>query len=459
MVFMCSDHTDEQCWYIDSGATQHMSGASAASVAYEGIPAKAVYMGDNNKQDAVGHVRVPLVLGVGGRQVNAKFTNVLYVPNLKSNLISVSRLIKDGFNVQFGAAGCDILKNGAVVAQGVSENRLYRLCGRIVYYDRACLAQNASAKALNNADLWHRRLGHLSESGINTLLSSDAVHGLELSNTVKLSQCEGCVYGKHSRQPFPTASLSRVTAPLELVHTDVCGPIKAASLGGSKYFVTFIDDHSRMTTVYPIRAKSDVVDKFREYRAAVEKQLSLSIKAVRSDNGGEYIGELRRELLRDGIRVETSAPYTPEQNGVAERMNRTLVESARSMIHAQGLGQEYWAEAVVTAAYIRNRVVSRSTQRKSPYELCYGKKPTVKHLRVWGCEAYAHVPHERRSKFDAKAVKCILVGYSESSKAWRLWDTDRRRLIVSRDVTFNEHSVVSVPVVHSVPADSVVVTE
>ena len=92
--------------------------------------------------------------------------------------------------------------------------------------------------------------------------------------------------------------------------------------------------------MYPIRAKSDVVDKFREYRAAVEKQHSLSIKAVRSDNGGEYIGELRRELVRDGIRVETTAPYTTEQNGVAERMNRTLVESARSMIHAQGLGQE-----------------------------------------------------------------------------------------------------------------------
>src|SRR4029079_11703299 len=124
MVFMCSDHTDEQCWYIDSGATQHMSGDRDAFVDYECIPAKAVYL---------------------GRQVNAKFTNVLYVPNLKSNLISVSRLIKDGFNVQIGAAGCDILKNGAVVAQGVSENRLYRLCGRIVYYDRACLAQNTLA--------------------------------------------------------------------------------------------------------------------------------------------------------------------------------------------------------------------------------------------------------------------------------------------------------------------------
>ena len=146
--------------------------------------------------------------------------------------------------------------------------------------------------------------------------------------------------------------------------------------------------------------------------------------------------------------------YTPEQNGVAERMNRTLVESARSMIHAQGLGQEYWAEAVVAAAYIRNRVISRSTYGKSPYHLWYGKKPTVRHLRVWGCIAYAHVAHEKRSKFDAKAVKCVMIGYSESSKAWRLWDTERKRLIVSRDVTFNESITVSSVVTQSVGAET-----
>src|SRR5260370_28952117 len=150
---------------------------------------------------------------------------------------------------------------------------------------------------------------------------------------------------------------------------------------------------------------------FRLYKVAVEKQLGVTIKRVRSANGGEYIGEFRRELLQHGIVAETSTPYTPEQNGVAERANSTLVESARSMIHAEGLGQEFWAEAVVTAAYIRNRVVSRSTDGKSPEELWTGKKPTVRHLRVWGCEAYAHIPKEHRSKFDAKAVKCILIGY------------------------------------------------
>jgi hypothetical protein len=237
--------------------------------------------------------------------------------------------------------------------------------------------------------------------------------------------------------------------------------MRVTSLGGSKYFVSFIDDYSRKVSVFPIRTKDEVVDKFRVYRASVEKQLGVSIKAVRSDNGGEFIGEFRRELLRHGISVETSAPYTPEQNGVAERMNRTLVESARSMIHAQRLEQAFWAEAVLTAAYIRNRVVSRSTDGKSPEERWSGKKPTVRHLRVWGCNAYAHVPSEKRSKFDAKSVKCIMVGYAEGSKAWRLWDDERKRLIISRDVVFNEstETTAPLPAAENVPADIAVVPE
>jgi hypothetical protein len=165
IVFMCSDTADEQHWYIDSGATQHMSGDRAAFIEYDTIPAKAVYMGDNNKQEAIGQGNVKMVLQVSGSPVKAKFTNVLYVPNLKSNLVSVSRLIKDGFNVQFNSNGCDVTKNGAVVAQGVSENRLYRLCGRIVYYEKACIA-DASARYSNNAELWHKRLGHLSQSTV-----------------------------------------------------------------------------------------------------------------------------------------------------------------------------------------------------------------------------------------------------------------------------------------------------
>ena len=180
VVFMASDGADHHCWYIDSGATQHMSGDRAAFVEYAAIPPKAVYMGDNNKQDAVGQGSVKMVLDVSGSALKAKFTNVLFVPNLKSNLISVSRLIKDGFSVQFGAAGCDILKNGVVVAQGVSENRLYRLNGRIVYYEKACLVNVSAGSA---AELWHKRLGHLSESGLNTLVSVELPAPPEKVNT------------------------------------------------------------------------------------------------------------------------------------------------------------------------------------------------------------------------------------------------------------------------------------
>jgi hypothetical protein len=272
---------------------------------------------------------------------------------------------------------------------------------------------------------------------MKSMIASNTVHGFDISSEFMLPTCEGCIYGKHHRHPFPHSD-SRATAPLELVHTDVCGPITPASLGVSKYFVTFIDDYSRRIVVYAISTKDQVADKFKHFKALAERQVGTTIKCVRSDNGSEYLGAFARELQQYGIIHQTSAPYTPQQNGVAERTNRTLLECARSMVHAQGLGQEFWAEAVSCAAYIRNRVASSATGGKAPQELWTGKKPTVRHLRVFGCQAYAHVPRQHRTKFDPKAYKCILVGYMEHSKAYRLWDIESQQLIVSRDVIFNE---------------------
>ena len=128
------------------------------------------------------------------------------------------------------------------------------------------------------------------------------------------------------------------------MHSDVCGPMKTTSMGAAKYFVTFIDDFSRMVWLYPIKAKSECFDKFKEFKALVEKQLEKKIKVFRSDNGGEF-------MKKEGIARQTSAPYIPQQNGIAERANRTIVEMARNMLHAQNLDLELWAEAVVNAMY------------------------------------------------------------------------------------------------------------
>ena len=229
---------------------------------------------------------------------------------------------------------------------------------------------------------------------------------------------------------------------LSLVHSDVCGKMSTKSLGGAEYFVTFIDDKSRMVWVYPIKTKDQVFQKFTEWKALVENATGERVKTLRTDNGGEYTGKKFEQYLIDcGIKHEYTVPKTPEQNGVAERMNRTIVEMARAMLCESKLPRRFWGEAVSTAAYLRNRSPTVAVKGMTPYECLHGEKPEVGHLRVFGCVAYAHIPKDERVKFGSKARKCVFLGYGEAVKAYRLYDMDRGRVIHSRDVIFNEKEV------------------
>jgi transposase InsO family protein len=191
----------------------------------------------------------------------------------------------------------------------------------------------------------------------------------------------------------------RATKPLEIVHSDVCGPMRTTSSGGARYVVTYIDNFSRKVWVYLLKSKGECLEKFKEFKALVEKQLEYKIKVFRSDNGGEYISKRFQGFLKaHGIEKQTSTPYRPQQNGVAERANRTLMEMVRSMLHAQNLKKSLWAKAVVNAAYTRNRCPSKALPSITPEEAWSGRKPCISHMRVFGCIAYAMVPDEKRGK-------------------------------------------------------------
>jgi hypothetical protein len=212
--------------------------------------------------------------------------------------------------------------------------------------------------------------------------------------------------------------------------------MKTTSRGGARYFVTFIDNFSRETHVYLLKAKGEVLDKFKAYKALVENQTSMKIKTLRSNNGGEFVSKKFDDFLHEsGIERQTSAPYTPQQNGVAERANKTIMECARSMIRAQGLDLEFWAEAVNTAVYIKNRCPTKAFDSKTPQEAWTGTKPDVSHLRVFGCKAFAHVPDEKKSKLESKSIPCV---YCEGTKAYRLMCLETKRIIKSQDVMFLE---------------------
>ena len=227
---------------------------------------------------------------------------------------------------------------------------------------------------------------------------------------------------------------------LELVHSDICGPMSVESVGGNLYYLLFIDDKTRETFVYFLRHKSEVFSKLVEFKTLVENQTNKKIKKFRSDNGKEFVNRQMSNLFKQcGIIHQLTCEYTPQSNGVAERANRTLMEKARSMLEEAGLERKYWAEAVQTAVHLKNRSPTKAVKGKTPEEAWSGIKPDLSELKVFGCKAYMHVNKEKRTKLDAKSKELTFVGYSTESKAYRLVDLKDGKLYKSRDVTFFEN--------------------
>jgi hypothetical protein len=203
--------------------------------------------------------------------------------------------------------------------------------------------------------------------------------------------------------------------------------------------MTFTDDFSRKTEVAFLKEKSEAFEKYKEYEALVENQSGLKIRALRSDNGGEYIsGAFRKYLAGRGVESQYTAPYTPQQNGVAERKNRTLVEMARCQLQDAGLSHAWWAEAVYFANYVSNRLPTSALSDLTPEEAWSGAKPSLADLKIFGCRAYVLVPPHQRKKLDPKASAGMYLGPASNSPAHRVFDLQTRRVVTSRDVSFDE---------------------
>ena len=358
-----------------------------------------------------------------------KLQGVRHVPGLRRNLISVGQLDGEGYCTTFSGHEWKITKGALIIARGKKTGTLY------VTSNLENIVTVADADGKSN--LWHQRLGHMSEKGMKTLLSKGKLPDLK---NVDVGLCEDFIFGKQKKVGFTKISKTPKAERLELVHTDVWGPSPVSSLVGSLYYVTFIDDSTRKLWVYFLKKKSEVFDTFRKWKAMVENETGLKIKRMRSNNGGEYRDNKFREFCaNNGIKMEKTVPMTPQQNGVAERMNRTLNERARSMrIHA-GLPKMFWAEAVNTAAYLINRGPSIPLDGKIPKEVWSGKEVNLSHLRVFGCISYVHIDSAERSKLDAKSNKCVFVGYGDDEFGYQFWDYENRKIIRSRDVIFNEN--------------------
>lgn len=427
------DIDEHLVWYIDSGASQHMSCSSDSMSDYcaFSIPQK-IKLGDNRTLDAVGKGSIDLNINVEGCFKLCTLVDVLYVPELKKNLFSVRSIVDKDFTVKFDNVKCTILKNDVIVATGIKVNNMFVL-------DSDNMHVLNSSTVIGNSDLWHQRYGHLNMDYLKSVHDKKLVYGFDFCGTDK-SVCVGCIKGKQCRLPFPKNEANRAETVLGIVHSDVCGPMETTSLGGSRYFVTFIEDKSRFVAVYFIKNKSEVIEKFKEYEALAKNVTGQNVKIFRSDNGGEYISCEFEELLKSkGIMKQRSNAHTPQQCGVAERMNRSLVEMARSMLQFADLPNEFWAEAVQTAAFLKNRSPTVAVKDATPFEIFYNKKPNVSFLKVFGCDAYMHINKANRKKWDSKSIKCVFIGYSLFRKGYRLYDPVNKKIHESRDVIFVEN--------------------
>lgn len=285
--------------------------------------------------------------------------------------------------------------------------------------------------------LWHRRLGHPSFSYLKKLFPS-LFHKCNISDFL----CETCVMAKSHRVVFPLSNKKSVF-PFSLVHTDVWGPSPQSTHNGRKWFISFVDDCTRVTWVYLLKHKSDVNDVFRFFYQMIETQFNTCIKVIRSDNGGEYFKtDLTKFLNSKGILHQTTCPYSPQQNGVAERKNRHLLEVTRSLLIDGNIPSYLWGEAVNSAVYLINRTPSSVHNFRRPLDVLsdHHVLPPIVHLppRVFGCVMYVHLHPHQRSKLDKRAIKCVFVGYGSTQKGYRAYHPTSKRFFISMDVTFHE---------------------
>ncbi|KAJ9556278.1 hypothetical protein OSB04_010892 [Centaurea solstitialis] len=410
-------HIDyENDWIVDSGCSNHMTGDQKKLRDAKEYKGSRVVQTANNARLPIAQIGKTMIMP-GNKSDMVTLQNVFHVPGMKKNLLSVSQLTSLENYVLFGPE---------------DVKSVYVLSAESAYVDKT--------RKNETADLWHARLGHVGYHKLKVIMEKSMLNGLPQLDVKTDVVCAGCQYGKAHQLPYKESKF-RAKKPLELVHSDVFGPIKQTSISGMRYMVMFIDDYLRYVWVFFMKEKSDTFSKFKEFKTTVEGEVRTKIRCLRSDNGGEYTSEeFKRYLQKCSIRHQFTCANTPQQNGVAERKNRHLAEICRSMLHAKNVPGRFWAEAMRTVAHVINKLPQPRLGFISPFETLWNMKPTVSYFRVFGCICYVFVPSHLRSKFDKKAVRCIFVGYDNQRKGWRCCDPTSGRCYTSRDVVFDEAS-------------------
>lgn len=424
VCFLTSDvnKTNFGDWIVDSGSSKHMTNNASLLVNLE----------ENLSEIGLAKENTFITAKSAGTLVSKKcdLTNVLYVPELSRNLISVDAIVKKGGEVKFDKSGVTITKSGAEILKGErNEDGVFTIKLNKNNTDSAFLASK-----VENAYEWHEKLGHLSCNNIKKLIKiSDGLNVNEKELLAITDKCEICIKSKQVRNSFGDERTA-ASRPLEIIHSDLCGFIQPETWDGKSYFATFKDDYTGFTQIYLLAYKSELFDALREYVAEAEsKWPNMKVHKLRTDRGGEYSSnQLIAWCKEKGIVRDLAPARTPQLNGTSERENRTLCEKARALLMTSGLDKSFWGEAMYVATYLANRSPHKNLE-KTPYENWHGKKPNLKNLQVFGDRAFVKKLGHLK-KLDNRSEELVFVGYAPN--CYRLWDKNSRKIVLSRDVIF-----------------------
>jgi transposase InsO family protein len=454
-------------WNADTGASAHMTFNRhwMRNMKPHCIPIR-IADGSVLYSEGIGSVRfIPVI--EGQEKTPLEFTNVLYVPSLSSNLFSVLYLtMHRHFSVSIEKDTLNFIRGAQTMFQAKispSTNAAFLVGESVPVEEFASLSSTITLPL--DLDLWHRRLCHHHLAGVKKLLSGNLVTGFRLDAQADPDPvCEACKAGKMHADPFPT-SHSRATRPLQLVHSDVHGPVKVSTNQGYRFWVSFIDDFSRFKAVYLLKHKSETFAAFKQFKSWAENVTGERLGSLRDDKGGEYMSrEFEAFCIDHGIQRQHTVRNRPQQNGVAERANRSMEEGVISMLYESGVPLSFWGEALSSFIHVSNRFTTAALQGVTPHEAFLGTKPDLSHLRVWGCTAYVLIQRDKRplGSLGAHMEKCIFIGYPQGYKGWKFYNPETRKAVISERADFDERFFMlqrhSAPQLPPPPPDSLLET-
>lgn len=422
-------------WIIDTGASDHMTDAYHLFTSYKPC--------SGNLKVKIADGSLSTVAGKGSVKISDSLTleSVLHVPNLFCNLLSVSQLTKQAnCSAEFFSSHCIFQDrtSGRTIGSAKEHEGLYYFDADESKQHQISTCGSVSLPKTSELMLWHSRMGHPSFQYLKHLFPS-----LCSNKTIHELQCEVCELAKHQRTSSKHSSY-KPTQPFSLIHSDLWGPSRSPNRTQTKWFITFIDDHTRLCWVYLLKDKTKVHTVFVNFHTMIQTQFRTNIQALHTDNGTEYFNQsLNLYLKEHGIVHQSSCVSSPQQNGVAERKNRHILEVTRTLMFTTNLPTWYWGDAILTATYLINRMPSRVLSFTTPLELFQKSFPSSRlymnlPLKVFGCTAFVHIHTNQRTKLSRRAVRCVFLGYSPTQKGYKCYEPNSRRLFVSLDVTFFE---------------------